>query len=278
MKILIADDDELLRELLAEFLQDHGHSVDLANDGTEALERLRTGAYEVAFLDYAMPGMSGMEVIRAAREAVPQTACVMMTGHTSVTTAVEAIKSGASDFVAKPLEPEAIDRVLESVKTATRAREAAGVRSRASGLSRQPEVRAAFLTDHAGLLLASRVDPEEGMVDGDLFSATLDVIQNFMRTSFPVLRGRSLSAIHQGDCTLVLEPGDKALLTVLVRGRETESLRRRMRKVLRDFEVQNEGRLHAGLVHTDSVRGAEELMSRIMVGGDSHSARPPRAP
>jgi len=219
-----------------------------------------------------------MEVIRAAREAVPQTACVMMTGHTSVTTAVEAIKSGASDFVAKPLEPEAIDRVLESVKTATRAREAAGVRSRASDLSRQPEVRAAFLTDHAGLLLASRVDPEEGMVDGDLFSATLDVIQNFMRTSFPVLRGRSLSAIHQGDCTLVLEPGDKALLTVLVRGRETESLRRRMRKVLRDFEVQNEGRLHAGLVHTDAVRGAEELMSRIMVGGDSHSARPPRAP
>lgn len=276
MHILVADDDALLRQLLTEFLQEHGHTVDVAKDGPEALERLRTGAYQVAFLDFMMPGLSGMEVLRAAHDAVPDTACVMMTGYTSVTTAVEAIKAGASDFVAKPLEPDALDRVLENVKTAAQAREARGVRPAEKPSPTQSEVRAAFLTDRAGLLLASRVVPEERMVDGDLFGATLDVIQNFMRTSFPALQGRWLKSIRQGNCTLVLEPGDEALLTVLVRGQETEALHRRMRNLLRDFEDRNRGRMQSGLVHMEDIRGADELLTRLVARGRPHTARPPR--
>ena len=71
MKILVADDPET-RKLIAEFLREQGHLVDAATDGVDALDRLWTGAYDVAFLDYPMPGMSGMDVLRAARARAPR--------------------------------------------------------------------------------------------------------------------------------------------------------------------------------------------------------------
>jgi len=258
------DDDPQLREILAEFLRDQGHSVDVADDGRGALQRLRPGAYDVAFVDYAMPGMSGLDLLRAARERVPDTALVMMTGFTSVDVAVEAIRSGASEFMAKPLEPAALDRVLESVKRATRTHEPPQETPADRGEPLPgPQVRAVFLTDRAGLLLASRVAPGERMVDRDLFGATLDVIQNFMRTSFPALRGGWLKTIRQGDRTLVLEPGEESLLTVLIQGDETEDLRAAMRSALRDFETQNRGRFRSAPVYPEDFRGTEELLSRL---------------
>lgn len=277
MRILVVDDDPQLAELLAEFLRDEGHAVDMVTDGREALGRLQPATYDVAFIDYAMPGLSGMDLLRAARERVPDTALVLMTGFTSVHVAVEAIKSGARDFVAKPLEPAALDRVLKSVRRETRA---PAVESETSAVSaeagRGPEVRAAFLTNRGGLLLASRVVPGERMVDRDLFGATLDVIQNFMRVSFPSLRGGSLRSIRQGNRTLLLEPGEESLLTILVRGEETDDLRRAMRSALRDFEAQNRGRFDSGVVNAEDFLGTEDLLSRVMAAPDRSQAKTKR--
>ena len=278
MQILVADDDAQTRELIAEFLRDQGHLVDVASDGQEALDRLRTGAYEVAFLDNRMPGVSGMDVLRVARDDAPGTACVMITGLADVDTAVEAMRAGATNFVAKPVEPEAIDRVLESVKAEALDRRRRGSRaSRRSGRrAAESEVRAAFLTNRAGLLLASRVVPEEAMVDQDLFGATLDVIQNFMRTAFPALEGRSLKSIRSGNRILVLEPGERALLTVLVRGAETENLHRRMRGALRAFEKRNREHLGEGVVSPDELLGTDDVMDRL--GLRMSAGGEPRAP
>ena len=266
MRILVADDDPQTRELIAEFLREQGHVVDVAADGMGALDRLRSGTYEVAFLDYLMPGMSGMEVVRAARDDAPGTACIMVTGLADVQTAVEAMRSGASNFVAKPIEPDAIDRVLESVKHEARTHGRRPVR-RGASQGREvhaSSVRAAFLTNRAGLLLASRILPDESMVDQDLFGATLDVIQNFMRISFPALQGRWLKSIRSGDRILVLEPGDRVLLTVLVRGEETEDLHRRMRDALREFEARNEGRFDNAVVDPESFVGTDDIMARLL--------------
>lgn len=278
MQILVVDDDPHLADLLAEFLRGAGHTVDVVADGREALDRLRPGGYDVAFVDYELPGLSGIDLLRAARDRVPDTALVLMSRYTNVDVAMEAMKSGAVDFVAKPLEPAALDRVLESIRRETRATtEGARAGEEPQEAVGGPAVRAAFLTNRAGLLLASRVVPGERTVDEDLFGATLDVIQNFMRVSFPGPRGGSLKAIRQGDRTLVLEPGEEAFLAVLVRGEETEDLRRAMRAALRDFERENRGRFEEAVVDAEDFSGRDELLDRVMTAGPGSQAKPKRS-
>ena len=101
------------------------------------------------------------------------------------------------------------------------------------------DIKAAFVIFTDGTLIGAKVRPGEKVIDQDLFGATLDVIQNFMRTSFPTLRG-SLSAIKHGDFTLVMERGRYAYLTVILQGEENDQLRRHMRDLLLKYERDNQ--------------------------------------
>ncbi len=102
----------------------------------------------------------------------------------------------------------------------------------------QYNIKAAFVIFTDGTLIGSKVRPGEKVIDQDLFGATLDVIQNFMKTSFPTLRG-SLSVIRHGDYTLVVERGKYAYLTVILQGEENDQLRRHMRDILLAYEHDN---------------------------------------
>jgi hypothetical protein len=101
------------------------------------------------------------------------------------------------------------------------------------------DIKAAFIIYTDGTLIGAKVRPGEKVIDQDLFGATLDVIQNFMRTSFPTLRG-SLSAIKHGDYTLVMERGHWSYLTIILQGEENDQLRRHMRDILLRYEHDNE--------------------------------------
>jgi len=130
--------------------------------------------------------------------------------------------------------------------------------------ARAYSVRAALLTFEDGTLIASRVRPEEGGMDEDLFGATLDVIQNFMRTSFPGLRGKWLQSITHGEYTLVLERAGRTCLTLVLRGRETDPLRRAMRDALLAFEVVNADALARWRGLADDARGAGDLLESFL--------------
>ncbi len=119
--------------------------------------------------------------------------------------------------------------------TATRRLNEAIIRRKAA-LS---DVKAAFLTFSDGTVIGSKVRPEEKMIDADAFGATLDVIANFMHTSFPTLRGKWLKAIRHGDYTLVLERGRSVYLTLVLGGEENDQLRRKMIEALDAFERAN---------------------------------------
>ncbi len=101
------------------------------------------------------------------------------------------------------------------------------------------DIKAAFMIFTDGTLIGAKVKEGEKVIDQDLFGATLDVIQNFMRTSFPTLRG-SLSAIKHGDYTLVMERGKYAYLTIILQGEENDQLRRHMRDILLEYEHDNQ--------------------------------------
>jgi DNA-binding NtrC family response regulator len=98
--VLVVDDDESFRTLVADRLSRTGHRVAAAADGPAAL--LLLDGVEVALVDLLMPGMDGLELLRKIREARPEVAVVMLTGHGTIDNAVAAMKSGAADYLQKP--------------------------------------------------------------------------------------------------------------------------------------------------------------------------------
>ena len=102
IRVLVADDEKNLRELLVRELGRKGHEVDGVGDGESALERLSAGGYDVVVLDMKMPRREGLEVLRelAASPEPPQV--IVMTGFQEVGMAVEAMKLGAYDYLTKP--------------------------------------------------------------------------------------------------------------------------------------------------------------------------------
>jgi two-component system response regulator PilR (NtrC family) len=101
--VLVADDEPGVRESLAEVLRDAGYVVQTAGDGTAALKALDEHDFGVVVTDLRMPGADGLAVLKRAREISPQTLVLVMTAHGTVDTAVEALRSGATDYILKPV-------------------------------------------------------------------------------------------------------------------------------------------------------------------------------
>lgn len=127
--------------------------------------------------------------------------------------------------------------------------------------ARRYSIKAVLLIFKDGTLIGSKVRPGETSIDQDLFGATLDVIQNFMRTSFPILRGRSLSSITHGSYTLVVEQSRYGYLTVVLDGEETDQLRRQMRDQLLAFEERNRQVLERWRGIPEEAEGTDEVLS-----------------
>ena len=123
---------------------------------------------------------------------------------------------------------------------------------------------AAFLHSKQGLLVASKVRAGQKTGDEDLLVATLNIIQNFMRVSFPMLKGKRLRSISQGNLTLVTETGKHVFLTAVVRGEDTRELRGRMRACLKDFEETNKVLMASWDGGLEQPEGADETLARLL--------------
>ncbi len=104
--ILIVDDEESIRYTFQAFLEDVGYLVDTASSQVEALERLETETYDAIFLDILLGRDSGIEVLRLSRQRDPNCPVVMVTGAPDISTASEAVRLGAFDYVMKPVHQE----------------------------------------------------------------------------------------------------------------------------------------------------------------------------
>ncbi|MGP8258609.1 MAG: sigma-54-dependent transcriptional regulator [Acidobacteriaceae bacterium] len=111
-RILIADDDSLMARLLGNVVSREGLTPLLAKDGTEALQLVRAGDPDVLLTDMRMPGMDGMELMRKAKEIDPELPVILITGFAQVQGAVEALRAGAHDYLAKPFEHQQVLRVV----------------------------------------------------------------------------------------------------------------------------------------------------------------------
>lgn len=114
-KILIIDDERSIRNSLKDILTFEDHSVDLAADGKEGIKFTKENTYDIIFCDIKMPQMDGIEVLDYLHEHNPEIPVVMISGHGTIDTAVEAIKKGAFDFIQKPMD---LNRIMVTVRNA----------------------------------------------------------------------------------------------------------------------------------------------------------------
>jgi DNA-binding NtrC family response regulator len=106
MRILIVDDETIVRDSLGAWFRQDGHAVDLAEGAKDALRLVSANRYDLAFLDIKMPGMDGLELQTRLVAADPELTIVLMTAYASVETAVNAMKAGAYDYIVKPFDPD----------------------------------------------------------------------------------------------------------------------------------------------------------------------------
>jgi heterodisulfide reductase subunit A len=123
-RILVVDDELVVRDSLKEWLEDEGFQVDMAESGMEALEKVTKDVYHMMLLDIKMPGMDGVEVLKRSKDIRPALPVVMMTAYATVETAVEAMKIGALEYLMKPFDPDTlVPLIVQLYQTIERAGE-----------------------------------------------------------------------------------------------------------------------------------------------------------
>ncbi len=119
-KILVVDDEEVLRNLAKEVLSEEGYQVTLASSGEQALELLKRASFDLVIADLKMPGMDGMELLKKIKEKDKDIEVILLTSYLSPTTALSSLEAGAFWYLTKPLDDISI--FTEKVKLALNAK------------------------------------------------------------------------------------------------------------------------------------------------------------
>lgn len=112
-KILVVDDEEIVRQSLLAWFKEDGYEVDTAENADAALRLFEKGKYSLILLDIKMPGMSGMDLLVKLKEYDPDAIIILITAYASVSSAVKALKSGAYDYIIKPIDPDELSHIVE---------------------------------------------------------------------------------------------------------------------------------------------------------------------
>ena len=116
-RILIVDDDEVVRWSYLRSLESISCNVEAACDGEQALQTMEQNPCDVVLLDLRMPGQDGLSVLRTIKQKWPESEVVIITGYPTVESVKEAVRLGAHDYVAKPVGPEDVIKVTDSAIT-----------------------------------------------------------------------------------------------------------------------------------------------------------------
>ena len=113
IRILVADDDEGIRETIATILEDEGYLVDQAETGKEAIEKSNIRFYNVALIDIRLPDMEGTELLSAMKDTMPKMIKIIITGYPAMQNAIDAVNKGADAYILKPVK---VDNLLITIK------------------------------------------------------------------------------------------------------------------------------------------------------------------
>src|SRR6185369_11645486 len=113
-RILVVDDEDQVVQIFRDLLTQQGYDVVSCDNGDDAITTVTTGNFDLVLTDINLPGVDGLEVVRAAKAADKDTVVILITGYASTTTAIDALRQGAYDYITKPFDlwetAKAIDR------------------------------------------------------------------------------------------------------------------------------------------------------------------------
>ncbi len=255
--IIVIDDDASLREGCMQTLAEDGHRVQTAPDGVVGLQMAAQESFDVAVLDLKMPRLDGMQVLFKLKEESPHTAVVVMTGYATVETAVEAMRRGACDYIAKPFTPDLLSTVvrravdnkrlaLENLGLKTALREHAGRRvlvGQSPPMQKLAAVVAKVAPTDATVLLVG-----ETGVGKELVARTLH--QQSDRADMPFITV---------DCAALVENLFESEMFGHVRGAYTGAIETTIGK----FELANGGTLFLDEIGNVSPNGQVKLLRAI---------------
>ncbi len=113
IKILIVDDEQIVRDSLTHWFEEDGYQVSSAADAFDVLRDLQPGKYDIMLVDIKMPKMSGLELLEKVKEIDPDCIVIIITAYASVPSAVQALKNGAFDYVTKPIDPDELSHLIK---------------------------------------------------------------------------------------------------------------------------------------------------------------------
>lgn len=164
-RLLVAEDEANLRLVIQKELQRLGYRVDVAPDGEAALRRLEEGNVDVLLCDINMPRLDGMELLRRVHERPNPPEVIMLTGHATVETAIEAMKLGAYDYLSKPYRITELDALVKQAAEKRRLRvDNQRLRQQLARQSQMPEIVSNSVAMREAIRLVERVAPSEASV------------------------------------------------------------------------------------------------------------------
>jgi DNA-binding NtrC family response regulator len=113
--ILFVDDDRAILEIVREYLAESGYHVDVVDNGLTALERIKEKPYHIVFTDIKMPDIDGLELLSAIKEHRPETEVIIVTGHGSMESAIQAMKYGSYDYLQKPFKLNVLKVIIDRI-------------------------------------------------------------------------------------------------------------------------------------------------------------------
>jgi len=114
VKILIVDDEQIVRDSLTHWFEEDGYQVSSSADAFDVLKDLQPGKYDIMLVDIKMPKMSGLELLEKVKEIDPDCIVIIITAYASVPSAVQALKNGAFDYVTKPIDPDELSHLIKN--------------------------------------------------------------------------------------------------------------------------------------------------------------------
>ena len=228
-KILVIEDDRLVRRVITDILKNRDYDVDSADSGEDGIALVEKSSYEVILLDINLPGIDGIETLQKIRKAQPESSVIMLTGNPTLETVKEALKIGAVDYLAKTIDPVKLNVVI---KRAIRNKNEAKAKQSKTARTVVDEI---FLIYKNGLLIkhfTRRLKPD---IDPDILSGMLVAVQNFVKDSFRLETGE-LDELQFGRFRILICRGKWVILAAVIKGEDTALLKRKLSMTVQDME------------------------------------------